>query len=133
MSANHETVISNSNVIATATNENAGWQHVGGKSKNRRRRHHRARRTNAGVVDAVHPTLRRLQHLVESEFSTQKQTEYNRKFAPIMSDVVGKNHSLDPYLMEAMDTGSWRSIRKFDTAMVDALLHRSVDLGDKTV
>ena len=114
----------------TYPNDKVGWQHVGdGKSKNRRR--HRHRRATHDVVEAIHPTLLRLQECMDQEFSSQKQTQYKRKFAPIMTEVVGKNRTVDPYLMEAIDTGSWRSIRKFDTTLVDSLLHRSVELDNK--
>jgi hypothetical protein len=114
----------------TYPNDKVGWQHVGdGKSKNRRR--HRHRRATHDVVDAIHPTLQRLQECMDQEFSSQKQTQYKRKFAPIMTEVIGKNRNVDPYLMEAIDTGSWRSIRKFDTTLVDALLHRSLELDNK--
>lgn len=115
----------------TYPNDKVGWQHVGGGKSKNRRRHHRHRRATHDVVEAVHPTLQRLHECMDHEFSSQKQSQYNRKFAPIMTEVVGKNRTVDPYLMEAIDTGSWRSIRKFDTALVDALLHRSVELDNK--
>lgn len=114
----------------TYPNDKVGWQHVGdGKTKNRRR--HRHRRATHDVVDAISPTLQRLQECMDQEFSSQKQTQYKRKFAPIMTEVIGKNRNVDPYLMEAIDTGSWRSIRKFDTTLVDALLRRSLELDNK--
>lgn len=116
----------------TYANDKVGWQHVGGGKSKNRRRHHRTRRANTEGVESVNPALSRLQHLMDKEFSSQKQDQYKRKFAPIMPEVVGKNRNLDPYLMEAIETGSWRSIRKFDTAIVDALLHRSVELDNKT-
>lgn len=112
----------------TYPNDKVGWQHVGnGKSKNRRRH----RRATHDVVDTIHPTLQRLHNCMDNEFSSQKQNQYKRKFAPIMTEVIGKNRNVDPYLMEAIDTGSWRSIRKFDTNLVDALLHRSLELDNK--
>lgn len=114
--------------VHTTTNDNVNWQYVRNIKSSRRRR---ARRTTYEAVDNIHPTLRRIHHLVNTELSAQKQKEYTHKFAPIMTEVVGKNRIIDPYLMEAIDTRSWRSIRKFDTVMVDALLHRSVELDTK--
>ena len=99
--------------------DTVGWQRPGAKRQKRRKNAHRS------AEDSRPPMLQHIQRAVEDTFSPTKKELYKNAYAPLLHDVLGKHRAVDPYLVEAMDTGSWRSIRKFDVGVVDTLLRRN--------